>query len=63
MVSGSICVLMSSGHNLSYIYLLLVKYSHLTLLVRNPIGRTGMAGRGLLGKWGPNHAADPIVTR
>lgn len=20
-------------------------------------------GRGLLGKWGPNHAADPIVTR
>jgi len=30
---------------------------------RNPIGRTGMKGRGLLGKWGPNHAADPIVTR
>lgn len=30
---------------------------------RNPIGRTGMTGRGLLGKWGPNHAADPIVTR
>eukprot|EP00300_Choanocystis_sp_HF-7_P009064 c16247_g1_i4.p1 GENE.c16247_g1_i4~~c16247_g1_i4.p1 ORF type:complete len:229 (+),score=24.63 c16247_g1_i4:1-687(+) len=29
----------------------------------NPIGRTGMRGRGLLGKWGPNHAADPIVTR
>merc|ERR1719231_578857 len=22
-----------------------------------------MKGRGLLGKWGPNHAADPIVTR
>ena len=22
-----------------------------------------MAGRGLLGQWGPNHAADPIVTR
>ena len=22
-----------------------------------------MVGRGLLGKWGPNHAADPIVTR
>ena len=22
-----------------------------------------MMGRGLLGKWGPNHAADPIVTR
>ena len=29
----------------------------------NPRGRTGMQGRGLLGKWGPNHAADPIVTR
>jgi len=30
---------------------------------RNPMGRTGITGRGLLGKWGPNHAADPIVTR
>lgn len=29
----------------------------------NPCGRTGLAGRGLLGKWGPNYAADPIVTR
>lgn len=29
----------------------------------NPVGRTGIAGRGLLGRWGPNHAADPIVTR
>ena len=29
----------------------------------NPVGRTGMVGRGLLGKWGPNHAADPVVTR
>lgn len=29
----------------------------------NPAGRTGIRGRGLLGKWGPNHAADPIVTR
>lgn len=29
----------------------------------NPIGRTGLKGRGLLGRWGPNHAADPIVTR
>ena len=24
---------------------------------------TGISGRGLLGKWGPNHAADPIVTQ
>ena len=49
----------------------------------NPFGRTGVKGRGLLGRWGeltiwfcvkwsiliwffssgPNHAADPIVTR
>ncbi|ENN71170.1 hypothetical protein D910_06592 [Dendroctonus ponderosae] len=29
----------------------------------NPAGRTGLKGRGVLGKWGPNHAADPIVTR
>ena len=26
-------------------------------------GRTGLTGRGVLGKWGPNHAADPVVTR
>ncbi|XP_067859040.1 ADP-ribose pyrophosphatase, mitochondrial-like [Heptranchias perlo] len=32
-------------------------------LPRNPMGRTGIISRGLLGKWGPNHAADPIVTR
>ncbi|XP_063561486.1 ADP-ribose pyrophosphatase, mitochondrial isoform X3 [Gorilla gorilla gorilla] len=30
---------------------------------RNPAGRTGLVGRGLLGRWGPNHAADPIITR
>ncbi|XP_041979469.1 ADP-ribose pyrophosphatase, mitochondrial-like [Aricia agestis] len=30
---------------------------------RNPIGRTGLQGRGVLGRWGPNHAADCIVTR
>jgi ADP-ribose pyrophosphatase len=30
---------------------------------RNPRGRTGLAGRGLLGSWGANFAADPIVTR
>ena len=29
----------------------------------NPRGRTGMSDRGLLGKWGCNHAADPVVTR
>ncbi len=29
----------------------------------NPWGRTGLRGRGVLGRYGPNHAADPIVTR
>lgn len=29
----------------------------------NPMGRTGISGRGVLGRWGPNHAADPVVTR
>jgi ADP-ribose pyrophosphatase len=29
----------------------------------NPIGPTGIRGRGILGKWGPNTAADPLVTR
>jgi ADP-ribose pyrophosphatase YjhB (NUDIX family) len=27
------------------------------------LGRTGLGGQGLLGKWGPNAACDPIVTR
>jgi len=26
------------------------------------MGRTGVRGRGLLGRWGPNQAADPILT-
>lgn len=29
----------------------------------NPCGRTGASLRGRLGRWGPNHAADPIVTK
>lgn len=28
---------------------------------QNPVQYTGYSGRGLLGKWGPNYAADPIV--
>lgn len=28
----------------------------------NPFGRTGIFGRGRLGRYGPNHAADPIVS-
>jgi len=29
---------------------------------RNPCGRTGLRGQGLLGRWGPNHTADILVT-
>lgn len=29
----------------------------------NPRGRTGISGRGLLGRFGPNHAADPVITK
>lgn len=29
----------------------------------NPMGRTGIFGRGVLYKWGPNHAADALLTR
>lgn len=29
----------------------------------NPRGRCGLGGRGLLGRWGPNHAADPVITK
>ena len=41
---------------------------HLYLKVQNRLplnirGRTGLSGRGILGRYGPNHAADPIVTR
>lgn len=32
-------------------------------ILRNPKGKTGISGRGLLGKWGPNHAADVVLTR
>ena len=39
------------------------EYQVINGVPRNPIGRTGLTGRGILGRWGPNHAADPIVTR
>ena len=29
----------------------------------NPCGRTGVIGRGTLGQWGPQFAADPIITK
>eukprot|EP00049_Salpingoeca_infusionum_P015322 m.296406 g.296406 ORF g.296406 m.296406 type:complete len:1878 (+) comp15856_c0_seq7:340-5973(+) len=30
---------------------------------RNPLGRTGIAGRGCLTRWGPNHFTEVLVTR
>ena len=30
---------------------------------QNPVGRTGIVGRGILGKWGENTAGDPLITR
>lgn len=32
-------------------------------LPRNPNGRTGLTGRGVLGKYGVNHAADPVLIK
>ncbi|XP_067687429.1 transient receptor potential cation channel subfamily M member-like 2 [Haliotis asinina] len=39
------------------------KYDIVDGLPINPRGRTGITGRGSLGRWGPNHAGDPVVTR
>lgn len=39
------------------------KYEIVEKFPLNVAGRTGVIGRGLLGRWGVNHAADPIVTR
>ena len=38
-------------------------FDEFTQRFKNPMGKTGIRGRGLLGKFGPNHAADVIVTR
>ena len=39
------------------------KYEVKEGLPLNPRGRTGIEGRGMLGRWGPNIAGDPLVTR
>ncbi|CAO1428906.1 unnamed protein product [Diamesa tonsa] len=39
-----------------------VKYEVFDKMPRNIFGRTGIIGRGLLGRFGVNHAADPIVS-
>ena len=45
--------------------LLILPYPQIDSIVfyRNPMGRTGLAGRGLLGRWGPNHTVHFILTR
>eukprot|EP00043_Microstomoeca_roanoka_P012869 m.125275 g.125275 ORF g.125275 m.125275 type:complete len:1533 (-) comp15614_c1_seq2:98-4696(-) len=40
-----------------------IKLDPVTKRPINPWGRTGLTGRGLLGKWGVNQAADTVVTR
>ena len=43
--------------------LLSCHFDTVTQRFKNPKGKTGIRGRGELGRWGPNHAADVIVTR
>lgn len=43
--------------------LLKCHFDSVTQRFKNPQGKTGIRGRGELGRWGPNHAADTIVTR
>jgi ADP-ribose pyrophosphatase len=38
-----------------------IKYNHKGIPL-NPFGRTGLAGRGVLGKWGANFAVDGLIT-
>jgi len=33
------------------------------IFLRNPIGRTGIRGRGVLKRFGPNHIIEMIITR
>ncbi|GBM57261.1 ADP-ribose pyrophosphatase, mitochondrial [Araneus ventricosus] len=40
-----------------------IKYEVIDGCPLNPRGRTGLSGRGRLGRWGPNHAGDAIVSR
>ena len=39
------------------------KYNVANAVPLNPIGRTGLSGRGLLDFWGPNHSVEAIITR
>jgi len=38
-------------------------YNVIDGIPQNPVGRTGITGRGVLARWGPNHACLTVVTR
>ncbi len=38
-------------------------YKVINGIPRNPVSRTGIHGRGSLGRWGPNHMAEALITR
>lgn len=40
-----------------------IRFDPNTGLPLNPMGRTGIQDRGILGKYGPNHVSDALVTR
>lgn len=48
-----------SLHLMEYTTLLLSLYD----LFRNPMGRTGIKGRGVLNRYSPNHRCTAIITR
>ena len=35
----------------------------MAIICRNPLGRTGLRGKGSLWRWGPNHVIKAVVTR
>ena len=51
-----------SHHGAYQFFVVKVNENKTVQVPRNPVGRTGLTGRGHLGRWGVNHAADPIVT-
>eukprot|EP00300_Choanocystis_sp_HF-7_P017783 c19830_g1_i3.p1 GENE.c19830_g1_i3~~c19830_g1_i3.p1 ORF type:complete len:1019 (+),score=228.91 c19830_g1_i3:437-3058(+) len=50
-------------NTVSHIEPLRIGGTHTQPVPLNPCGRTGLRGRGVLGRWGPNHSACPIITR
>lgn len=61
-ISNLVSECVSRGIKLRYTYTGEIKFASDGYPL-NPIGRTGLVGRGTLGNWGPNHAADPVVCR